>query len=143
MMSPMPSKPPTPAPSLSFSRASRVLAIVSWPFQGVAGATLVLILTWVYGGYRERRALRRSAADVERTKDLAEREMLETIYSALITADPTPLQPSPPPGLIDKVDNLDAKLESDRETLISLLTEHAVSDEKNFAAISEAIQRLS
>ena len=41
-------------------------------------------------------------------KTKSDRELLkETVYSVLITDDPTPLNPNPPPGLIERVSNLE------------------------------------
>lgn len=52
------------------------------------------------------------AAEIDRSQaeDKDDRELLETIYSAMVTAEPTALNPHPPPGLIQRVENIEAAL---------------------------------
>ena len=54
--------------------------------------------------------MRASQIDTAQAKDKSDRELLETMYSALVTADPTPLNPDPTPGLIDRVANIETTL---------------------------------
>jgi hypothetical protein len=51
--------------------------------------------------------VRAAEVDTTQAKSKSDRELLETVYSVLVTADPTPLQPDPPPGLIERVANLE------------------------------------
>ena len=51
--------------------------------------------------------MRAAEVDTSQAKDKSDRELLETVYSVLVTADPTPLNPNPPPGLIERVSNLE------------------------------------
>lgn len=61
------------------------------------------------------------AAEIDRTqaKDKEDRELLETIYSAMVTPDPTPMNPHPSPGLIERVENIDNRLETLEGTMQS------------------------
>jgi hypothetical protein len=51
--------------------------------------------------------MRAAEVDTEQAKTKTDRELLETVYSVLITPDPTPLVPNPPPGLVERVTNLE------------------------------------
>ena len=106
----------------------------------------VLLSGWVYLGWKDRRAVKRTQAQVEQTRDLKDREMLETIYSSLVTADPTDLEPDPPPGLIDrvkdlhdKVDGVKAEQENVATRLVNQLHAHAIEDEKHFTDIGRLL----
>ena len=52
------------------------------------------------------------AAEIDRTQaqTKGDRELLETIYSAMVTDDPTPMNPHPAPGLIERVENIDNRV---------------------------------
>jgi hypothetical protein len=54
--------------------------------------------------------MRASEADLEQTKDLELRDMVATMYAGLITADPTPLNPNPKPGLIERVEKIETNV---------------------------------
>lgn len=54
--------------------------------------------------------MRAAEIDTTQAKDKSDRELLETMYSALVTADPTKLNPNPPPGLLDRVTNIESAL---------------------------------
>lgn len=51
--------------------------------------------------------MRAAEIDTTQAKAKSDRELLETVYSVLVTADPTDLVPDPPPGLIERVTNLE------------------------------------
>jgi hypothetical protein len=111
--------------------------------------------------------MKRSEADLEQTKDLELREMVATIYSGLVTADPSDLNPHPNPGLIERVEKMDsqlgevqseqrhvaqeltdhreavkAALEEDQHAVKALLDQHARTDEANFAALTQALKDM-
>lgn len=51
--------------------------------------------------------MRAAEIDTTEAKTKSDRELLETMYGALVTAEPTALVPHPPPGLLDRVDRLE------------------------------------
>lgn len=51
--------------------------------------------------------MRAAEVDTTQAQTKSDRELLETVYSVLITPDPTPLVPRPPPGLVERVSNLE------------------------------------
>jgi hypothetical protein len=54
--------------------------------------------------------VRAAEIDTSQAKDKSDRELLETMYSALVTADATKLNPNPPLGLLDRVSNIEQAL---------------------------------
>ena len=104
--------------------------------------------------------MRAAQINTEQAKTKSDRELLETVYSVLVTADPTDLVPDPPPGLIERVQAVQLeqehvataltehrtavaeKLEQDHHDVTALLHQHALKDEESFAAITTALQAL-
>jgi hypothetical protein len=74
-----------------------------------------LIAGWGYTVWDRRRRVHAADVDTTQAKDKSDRELLETVYSVMITPDPTPLVPHPPPGLIERVDNVEKALSHVRE----------------------------
>jgi hypothetical protein len=99
--------------------------------QGAGAGLLVLFLGWLYVYMGKKRDMRASEADLEQTKDLELRDMVATMYAGLITADPTPMNPNPQPGLIERV-----------ETMADTLHAHLESDAENFQTIQTALAQL-
>lgn len=54
--------------------------------------------------------MRAAEIDTSQAKDKSDRELLEKMYSAMVTADATKLNPDPPPGLLDRVSNIEQSL---------------------------------
>ena len=104
--------------------------------------------------------MRADEIDTAQAKDKSDRELLETMYSSLVTAPATPLNPHPTPGLLEQVDmihneqqnvalelaehraEVSAKLEEDQSHVKALLEQHAAADAQNFDAIRTAIEGL-
>ena len=51
--------------------------------------------------------MRAAQIDTTEAKTKSDRELLETMYGVLVTPEPTPLNPHPSPGLLDRVDHLE------------------------------------
>jgi hypothetical protein len=106
-----------------------------------------------------------SEIDREQAQDKSDRTLLETIYAGLITADPTPLNKTPAPGLIEQVATIQTQLEAvkveqqtvannlaehreavgnalaaDQHEVKTLLEQHIAADERNFAEILAAVK---
>jgi len=130
-------------------------------FQGVGGVIIGVLLTWLGALVWKRWRVRASEIDTTQAQDKADRELLEAVYSVLITSDPTPLNPHPNPGVVDQLEQIraeqqnvalelaehraevTAKLEEDQTHVKALLEQHAQADAENFAAIRSAIEGLA
>ena len=111
--------------------------------------------------------MKASEADHEQAKDSSDRALLEAVYGAMITADPTPLNPSPTPGLVDQVQDIQGRiaevkteqqnvaqnlaahrtavsdaLTADQHEVKTLLEQHITHDERSFDQIINAISEL-
>lgn len=129
-------------------------------FQGAGGAVLVLAAGWFGNIVWRRWRMRADEIDTAQAKDKSDRELLETLYGAMVTAPPTPLNPRPNPGLIEQVENIrneqanvalelaehraevSAKLLEDQHAVKALLEQHQASDTQHFEAIQAALERL-
>jgi hypothetical protein len=76
-------------------------------FQGTGTAFVAAGLGWAGHAWKRRRDVRAAQIDTTEAQTKTDRELLETMYGALVTAEPTPLNPHPPPGLLDRVDRLE------------------------------------
>jgi hypothetical protein len=80
-------------------------------FDGTGGAVVGALvggaLAAIGGWRRRRRKVRAAEIDTTEAQTKTDRELLETMYGALVTAEPTPLNPHPQPGLLDRVDRLE------------------------------------
>jgi hypothetical protein len=54
--------------------------------------------------------MRRAAADKANAEELGVKEMVKTIYSAMITPAPTIFNKNPAPGLIDRIESIDTRV---------------------------------
>lgn len=104
--------------------------------------------------------MKASEIDTTQAKDKSDRELIETMYSALVTAPATPLNPHPTPGLLAQVETIRAEqanvavelaahraevaanLEAERVSVKDLLEQHQASDERHFTAIQGALEAL-
>lgn len=101
--------------------------------------------------------MKASEINTEEAQTKTDRQLLETVYSVLVTPEPTDLVPDPPPGLIERVKavqeeqghvaaeltehrvEVDRKLRTDHADVKALLEQHAAADERNFQAIAQSL----
>jgi hypothetical protein len=79
-------------------------------FSGIGSALIVFILSLLKGNYNARTRMKAHDEDKAKAEDLDLREMVSTIYSAMITPKATPFNRNPTPGVIDRVQAIDERL---------------------------------
>jgi hypothetical protein len=72
--------------------------------------------------------MKRKAEDAAHAEELGVRDMVATIYSAMITAPATAFNKNPPPGLIDRVESIDNRLIKVEDSLGHRTMEGQVSE---------------
>lgn len=63
--------------------------------------------------------MRAAQIDTTQAQDKSERELLEKVYSALVTPDPTPLDPNPAPRALERIENMDNRLEALEQQMVT------------------------
>jgi hypothetical protein len=79
-------------------------------FSGIGSALAVFVLSLLKGNYNSRVRMKAQQLDKSKAEDLDLREMVTTIYSAMVTPRATPFNRNPTPGLIDRVASIDERL---------------------------------
>ena len=105
--------------------------------------------------------MKAAQVNTQQAKSKSDRELLETVYSVLVTDEPTALVPDPPPGLIERMAAVQTeqehvakeladhrtdvadKLAQDHHDLQALLEQHAQADQRAFGAIQTTLDRLA